>query len=358
MLRVLAISVAVTGTLLAADAVQPAPKVTVPEKFRNQAANASTEVPEQWWKGFGDPLLDDLIDRSARVNLDVRKAGARLAEAEALRKGSRTALLPDIGSSASANQLRGGFNQGVIKAPQTSGPGNLVSPFETSVLSGGFNMRWELDVFGGLRKQVRAADADAGAAAETVRDMQTIVRAEIARNYVELRAAEAQIAIVRSNAESEKELLELIRVRADAGLASDLDVQRQSAQLSTVQSALPVLDAQRLQAIHRIGVLLGEPPSALREPLERESPALKTPETPVAVPSEVLRHRADLRRADAEIAAAFARAGSARRDLYPKIVITGLTGRQGTDFSNLTVGAGNFFAFGPGISLPIFNFGR
>lgn len=236
--------------------------------------------------------------------------------------------------------------------------GNLVSPFETSVVQGGFTMRWEIDVFRGLGKTVKAAGADATAAAENVRDAQAIVRAEVARNYVELRGVEDQAAIVRATIASEEELLGLIRSRAEAGLASDLDVERQAAQLALLRASLPQLDALRLQAIHRLGVLTGEQPTALRAELEAVQPALQMPDSPAAIPSEVLRRRPDLRRAEAQIAAAYARVGAARSDLYPKIVIQGLSGRQATDFAGLTLGAGNFFSIGPGITLPILNFGR
>src|SRR5439155_17591344 len=208
------------------------------------------------------------------------------------------------------------------------------------------------------RKSLNAANGDARAAAENLRDVRTIVRAEVARNYVELRSVEDQIAIVRATIASEADLLDLIRARADAGLASDLDVERQVAQLASVQAALPDLEAQRLQAIHRIGVLLGEQPAALMEQLAEQHSQLQVPLAPRAVPTEVLKRRPDIRRAEAQIAAAYARAGAARADLYPKFVITGLSGRQSTDFSGLTVGAGNFFSFGPGVALPIFNFGR
>src|SRR5262249_34994487 len=147
-----------------------APKVNVPmpATFHNQLAGASDNAPEQWWKGFGDPLLDRLLDRASRANLDIRRAAARLAEAEAVRRGSRSALLPDIGASTSVTDLRGGFSQGVIKVPSSGGAGggNLVTPFETTTISGSFNMRWEIDVFRGLAKSLKAAGGDAMAAAE------------------------------------------------------------------------------------------------------------------------------------------------------------------------------------------------
>lgn len=298
-----------------------------------------------WWKEFGDPLLDRLMERAGRANLDVRKAQARLAEARAARKGSSSSLLPEISSSTAISKVRGGLSQGL-------------PPFETSVVSSGFNLRWEADVFGGLRKTRDAASGEARAAEENVRDVQVIMRAETASNYVELRAAEEQMAIVKATIASEADLLDLIRARADAGLASDLDVERQIAQLALMRATLPDLDKQRLQAIHRIGVLLGEEPTALMQQLESAHGSLRVPAIPDVVPGEVLKQRPDVRRAQAQIAAAYARVGAAHADLYPKFVITGLSGRQASDVQGLTVGAGNFFSIGPGITLPILNFGR
>jgi NodT family efflux transporter outer membrane factor (OMF) lipoprotein len=361
MFRTIAILFAGAVSLLAVKPAAPKPEVAVPSAFHNQPGGAVSGVPEQWWKGFGDPLLDDLIARAETANLDVRKAGARLAEADASRIGSRAALLPNIDSTTSVSTLRGGFNQGVIKVPNAPGAvqsGSVVTPFETSILSSGFSMRWEADVFGGLRKSLKAASADAQAAEANIRDVLVIVRAEVARNFIEVRGAEDQMAIVRANIESEKDLLDLIRARAEAGLASELDVERQIVQLSSVTASLPDLDARRLQGIHRIGVLLGEEPGALIDRLRDSGRLPQVPVIPAALPGELLKRRPDVRRAEAQINAAYMRAGAARADLYPKFVITGLSGRQSTDLSGLTLGAGNFFSVGPGISLPILNFGR
>jgi NodT family efflux transporter outer membrane factor (OMF) lipoprotein len=314
-----------------------------------------------WWQGFGDPLLDEMVERAASSNLDVRIAAARLDEARANARGSRSAFGPQVDANASVTKLRGGVNQGVIKVPSTAGgsqAGSFVSPFDTSVVSGGLTMRWEADVFGGIRKTVAASNADSKAAGEYVDDVRVMVRAEVARNYIEIRDAEAQMAIVKANVASEEDLLGLIRSRAAAGLASDLDVERQVAQVAEVRATLPPLDAQRLQAVYRIGVLLGERPEAWETRLEAKAADLKTPSVPAELPGELLKRRPDVRRAEQEIAAAMARAGAARADLYPKFFITGLAGRQATDFSGLTLGGGNYFSVGPAVSLPIFNFGK
>jgi NodT family efflux transporter outer membrane factor (OMF) lipoprotein len=314
-----------------------------------------------WWRGFGDPLLDELVERAASSNLDVRVAAARLDEARANARGSRSALGPEVDANASATKLRGGVSQGVIKVPSTAGvlqAGSFVSPFDTSVVSGGLTMQWEADVFGGIRRTLAASNADAKAAGEYVDDVRVMVRAEVARNYIAMRDAETQMAIVRANVASEEVLLGLIRSRAVAGLASDLDVERQVAQVSEARATLPPLEALRLQAVYRIGVLLGEKPEAWEARLEANTAEMQTPEVPTELQGELLKRRPDVRRAEQEIAAAMSRAGAARADLYPKFFITGLAGRQSTAFSGLTLGGGNYFSVGPAVSLPIFNFGR
>jgi outer membrane protein TolC len=116
---------------------EPAPHVRVPEAFRNQSAGGTDVLADRWWMAFGDPLLDQLIERAERANLEVRKADANLAAAEALRKGARSALLPEISTGGSVSQLRGGFNQGVIRAPSRDGESTgVISPFETTIISG------------------------------------------------------------------------------------------------------------------------------------------------------------------------------------------------------------------------------
>ena len=360
-MRITFLSILLTGCVLAeSHKFVPQPNVPVPERFHNQAPG-SVELQDRWWTAFGDPLLNDLIRRAETANLDVRRALARLDEAQGARGVQRSRLLPTVDSSSSVSRLRGGFNQGIARIPSSGGGGSgaFVTPFETSILSSGFGLRWEADVFGALRKNLNAATASAQAAAEAVESARVLIRSEIARSYVELRGVEEQIAVIKAELESEKDLLELIRVRADAGLATELEVERQTTQVATTTAVLPTLEQQRVATIHRLSVLLGDEPSALRQKLEQtQTQVLSTPEVPAAVPGEVLRRRPDIRQADAEITAAFARVGAARADLFPKFVITGLSGRQSTDVGGFTLGAGNFFSFGPGISLPIFNGGQ
>jgi multidrug efflux system outer membrane protein len=363
-MRALSIALAVASLALAREPVDRKPKVPAASAFHEVSPSAGTTAQpvsdDRWWSVFHDPVLDALVHRATNNNHDVRIAAARVTEARAAGGVARSELLPEIGGNTSVNRIRGGFSQGIVRAGDgAGGAGSFVSPFETSIIQGGVQARWEIDVFGGLRQKVKAAKADVVAAEEARRDVMLIVTAEVARNYVEFRGISEEIRIIERNRDAQKETLDLTRVRAQAGLATELDVERQAAQLATTAAAIPALEVARAKSLHRLGVLIGEDPGALRVELEKPRPLPPTPaEVPAGLPSDLLKRRPDIRRAQAGIAAAFDRAGAARKDLYPKLVFTGFTGRQATSVGGLTLGAGNFFGFGPGLQLPIFTGGR
>src|SRR5437867_2778201 len=296
----------------AADSPKRAPEVSLPAAFREALPSAGTVGQSsglaQWWKEFRDPVLDSLIERAASKSLDVRIAASRVMEARAAAGMARSALLPGINQTGSANRVRGGFSQGVVRvgdAASSPQRGSFVSPFETGIFQAGFDARWEIDLFGGLRKNLDAARADSLAAEEARQDVMLVVAAEVARNYMELRGLQQQIAIAGKNRAAQREMLDLTRVRAEAGLATDLDVERQAAQLAATESVIPALESAKTQVIHRLGVLLGQQPGALVVELEQPQPLPEAPpEVPVGLPSELLKRRPDVRRAEVEIAAA------------------------------------------------------
>jgi NodT family efflux transporter outer membrane factor (OMF) lipoprotein len=153
--------------------------------------------------------------------------------------------------------------------------------------------------------------------------------------------------------------LDLTIARAKAGLATELDVSRAAAQLESTKAVVPTLSSGVDVAIHRLSVLLGEEPGALRSELEKARPIPAAgPDVEVGLPSDLLKRRPDIRRSEAQLAAATARIGEAKADLFPRFVLTGTAGRQATQLRGLTLGLGNFFSVGPGISLPLFNGGR
>lgn len=342
------------------------PKARVPQQWSEPAAHGlllESPAVREWWKTFQDATLDALVERAVRENLDLHIAAARVTEARAARGVSASALLPSVGTTAGYTRVRGGIAQGLNRTGIVPGSpasrSNLLAPFETNIFQLGFDASWELDFFGGTRRAVEAATADVRAAEEGRNDVLVTVLAEIGRNYVEVRGIQKRLEITRNNIEAQQQTLDLTQVRTDAGLATELDVARAAAQLAATQAAIPSLESELARGIHRLGVLLGEEPGALRAELEKKAPLPSVPSSiPIGLPSDLLLRRPDVRRADAEIAAATARLGVARAELFPKFTLTGLAGRQSTSIGGITLGVGNFFSFGPGVRLPIFTGGR
>lgn len=309
-----------------------------------------------WWNSYGDPELNRIVDKGLQHNLDLKLAAQRIAEARAMAGQSKSKLGPSIDLTTSAQQLRGGFSQGIIRIPSNGPPAgsSFVSPFETGVLQGGLDMKWELDFFGTNRAALAASRADVAVEEEKLRDLQISVSAEVARNYLELRGFEERLAITQRNITAQRDLLLLTEVRADAGLASQVDVERQRVLLANTEATIPVLQADRELRLNRLAVLTGEE----RITLNPSSTMLEAPPTSREISSDLLKRRPDVRAAEAKLQGAMSRLKQARTDLYPKISINGLLGRQGTSFSSLSFGGGNFFNLGPQLQLPIFNTSR
>jgi multidrug efflux system outer membrane protein len=331
----------------------------IPQQFHSQAAGASADpAVERWWSSFQDPELDSLIERAVHANIDLKIAASRLLEARAARGVARAGLLPSAELSDSSQRVRGGLTQGFFR-PNAGSQSSLLAPYETNIIQQGFDASWEIDFFGGKRHALEAATADVTASAEARRDTLVSLLAEVARNYGELRGAQRRLEIAGNNIALQTDTLELTKVRAEAGLGTELDVERQISQLAATQALVPALESASQASIHRLSVLLGEEPGTLAGELTEAKPLPATPPVvPVGLSSDLLKRRPDVRRADAEVSAASARVGVARSDFFPKITLTGSAGRQGTSFSGLTLGAGNFFAVGPAIRLPIFTGGR
>lgn len=339
------------------------PQAAVPDSYHQQAgaAGTNTEVAVgNWWTTLNDAELTALIDRAVRANLDLKIASSRILEARASRRITRADVLPAVESRDTIQRVRGGLTSGLFNAEKSArGGSSLLTPFESSVYQFGFDASWEIDFFGGRRRALEAATADVAAVGEARRDTLVSLLAEVARNYSELRGFQKRLEITNQNILLQQDSLELTRVRADAGLGTQFDVERQSAQLESTRALVPTLEAAEIQTIHRMGVLIGEEPGALLNELSQSKPLpLVPPAVPVGLPGDLLKRRPDIRQAETRVAAQTARVGVARADLFPKILLTGAAGRQGTEPSALTLGAGNFFSVGPAITLPIFTAGK
>jgi len=348
------------------------PKMDMPGRWTEplpKAEEHSRETLARWWRGFHDARLNALVERALRENLDIQAAEARLLAARAQRSAAAAQRWPHLNASSSYQRERVSPNalKGLLGSAQGGGSGlstGLVStlgpigqPFD--LFQASFDSSWELDLFGGIRRGVEAADASAEAAQENQRDIHVSLAAEVARGYLELIALQKRLEIARRQLENQRKLHELVADLFKEGNASGLDLKRADAEQEVAQTAVPALEAQIANARHSLALLLGQPPGAqVREWANLAADIPPPPTLPVGMPADLLRRRPDIRQAERGVAAATAAVGVAVAELFPKITLTGVAGLQSqalSDFANLSSG---FYGFGPRLSLPIFQAGQ
>lgn len=295
----------------------------------------------QWWTNFQDPKLTELVSTAFRTNLDVQLARALLREARASRGIDAGGFWPSLNASGSASY--GHF-----------GPGNN----SQKSYNAGLNGLWNLDVFGGVRRQLEADDANIRAAQENIYDAQVTLASEIALDYMQLRGAQEQIAIAQTNLASEVHTAKLTRDKLRAGFSSSLDVANADAEAATTAAAIPVLQTTVQQTIFDLSVLLDRLPADLLEDLSKPGPVpLTPPEVPVGLPSELLRRRTDIRSAEASLHAAAAEIGVATAAFYPQFSLNGSVNYQNSLAQELFAGPSRIWSVGPAVSWPIFSGG-
>jgi outer membrane protein, multidrug efflux system len=310
-------------------------------------------VDGEWWQQFHDQELEKLILRATKSNVDLRAAVARVAQARSNVYIARADGLPHVDASVDASRTR--FRD---VAAQSITNYEIV-PIEDNNFQGGFSLSWELDVFGRVRNEVRAAKFDALAANENRRDVLVALLGDVGRYYADLRGTQLRLEIARKNIEIERDIVALTKGRTVAGLGNGFDVEQAQAQLDSVEAAVPPLEYTIRMDIHRLSVLTGQEPEALSTELldSKPLPAIP-PVVPVGLPSDLLKRRPDIRSADAQLQSQMARIGQAKADYFPRFSLTGSIDRQNTQVRFLTLGASNIYSIGPTIELPVFQGGR
>ncbi|MBN2232465.1 MAG: efflux transporter outer membrane subunit [Deltaproteobacteria bacterium] len=297
-----------------------------------------------WWAVLDDPLLAELEERATQGNLGLREALARVREARALRGVSAAKLWPELDAAGSAVNRRDSENTG--------------AGGEYELYAAGFDAGWEIDVFGGRRRAVEAADADLAAEIEQLRDVLVSVAAEVALNYIGVRTFQTRLAVADANLADQRQTYELNRSRHEAGLLDELAVQQARYNLEHTRSRIPALRAGLTAAKNRLAVLAGAPPGSIDALLTESRPVPVPPVTvAVGVPAETLRRRPDIRAAERRLAAQTARIGVATADLYPKFRLLGSIGLESLQPADLPEGAGRAWGIGPSVSWRIFDAG-
>lgn len=346
------------------------PATTVPAAWMGagQAEQAQTSIATsqpaeltEWWKHFNDPMLTSLIEQAIQSNLDLAQAKARIRQARAARGIVAAGLWPQVDASADYRRSGWGSSGGTVVG---GSQGSLTSvssggAVERNLFEAGLDASWELDIFGGVRRNVEAADADIAASVEDLRDVLVSVAAEVGTNYVSLRGIQQQIDIAGKNLKAQEHTAEITRKRYEAGFVGGLDMANAKAQVATTRSQIPVLESAEQGTIYTLGLLLAKDPGALTAELSSHKaiPPIP-PEVPVGIPSEVLRRRPDIRKAEAQIHAATARIGAATADLFPKFFLTGSLGFSSSDLTTFLNWGNRLYSFGPGMTWPVFDAGK
>jgi NodT family efflux transporter outer membrane factor (OMF) lipoprotein len=322
------------------------PDVLVPDQW-TETANAGP-IDERWWQAFHDPKLDDLVERALKSNLDLGIATARVREARAVRAAIAGQWDPQVEGFA-----------GVARGkPSANASGGAASASTRNLFEAGFDARWEIDVFGRRVRALEAADAEVDIAVESLHDAQVSLLGEVARNYVEVRGLQRQIALTQQNLTSQQDTAHLTEVRYGAGLSTDLDVARAQGLAASTQADIPALEGRVRASMHALSVLLGESPGPIAQELETPTELPAPPETIAAgLPAELVRRRPDVRRAERELARAVALTGEATADLYPTFSLTGSIGKQSDSLSSLLDADSSAWSVGGGLTAPIFNGG-
>jgi outer membrane protein, multidrug efflux system len=350
-MRILAM--AILSALAAGCAVGPdyvPPDTRVAERFDHaeKTVFAGANAEARFWTLFADATLESLANDALVENHDLRIALTNLRAARALRGETRFDLAPTITAS-------GGYTEQRVAGAQIV-PG---TPRDLELYDAGFDAFWELDFFGRVRRGVEAANAEVGAAEAGLRDAQVSVAAEVTRTYFELRGQQQQLDVARRNVANQRSTFDLTNVRLEAGRGTELDTSRAQAQLEGTLATIAPLEAAVARSIHRLSVLTGREPGALRERLSPTGDLPALPGIPaVGDPATLLRRRPDIRVAERELAASTARVGIAVADLFPRVTFTGGLGYVATTSDGLGDSGSETHLIAPGISWAAFDLGR
>ena len=360
-IRTLVLGVAVA--LLSACAVGPdyvRPTLATPDAFAHAGettavANAATDTASpqadvEFWRGFNDTMLTQLVEDALSANHDLRIALSRYDRANALLRGAKFDRFPTLTASANAQDARSSSDQL---------PGVPQNARDNESYSAGVNASWELDVWGRVRRNVEAQRADTWASAADLQALQVTIVGEVASGYVELRGLQERLRVARENADNQRETLRLVDARFNAGRGTEFDTSRARAQLEATLSRVPALEAQVAVAMHRLAVLTGRTPDALIAQLEPQQPLPALPALlDAGTPGDLLRRRPDVAAAEHRLHASTARIGVATADLFPRFTLGGLIGSQAIDSSALFERASETRLVALGIDWSFLDIGR
>jgi NodT family efflux transporter outer membrane factor (OMF) lipoprotein len=298
-----------------------------------------------WWEIFGDPQLNALESELTVSNQDLKVASARFVEARAMVHFNRAEQFPTISTSPGIESLRDSANTPYL--PTTKTTGDFVLPFDIS---------YELDVWGRVRRTVSASREEAQATAGDLATVNLSLHAELAYDYFELRSADAQKKLLDDTVKTYQDALQLTLDRFDGGAAPKSDVAQAQTQLQTTMVQDTDVSVQRAQFEHAIAILIGKPPAAFNLPAAPLN--LAPPDLSTGLPSQLLERRPDIAAAERRVAEANDQIGIARAAYYPTVILSASAGLEGTSITNWFTWPSRFWAVGPSLAETLFDGGR
>ena len=327
------------------------PSMSVPQTWQNGVSSTESTIPDEWWQAFHDEDLNRLVNDALVANLDLKQAILRVAQARILRKETIASGLPSLSAKNLATQR---FNNS-----SAGGGGISVNGQPINIFQLGFDAQWELDFFGGIQRAVEAADASIGIEIENSRDARLTLVGEVVKAYLIVRQNQTVQKTYQLMLASQNEGLMLLDSRARSGFATALELSQAKTQYENTRANLPYYDTEIKKGIHALGVLLGREPTALTTLLLTTQPSVPAVAEPfkLALPSELLQRRPDIRRAERQMALANASVGIATAALYPKIDLAGFIGFQNLKITDFTP-IGKSWSTASTVTLPLFNWGK
>ncbi|MDA7417353.1 efflux transporter outer membrane subunit [Xenophilus arseniciresistens] len=327
------------------EARAAAPAAAPTEGQWTRATPAEAQPRGQWWRAFGDPVLDQLVERALQVddgNASIAQAAARVRQARALARLSDADRSFQLGAGAGASRQQG------LDRNQSNRPSTLTTA--------GLSASYELDLFGRLSRASEAARLDAQQREALLQSTRLLVQAEVAQTYLALRAADAERALVRDNVQAYRDTLRLTQRRQQAGDVAELDVARVQTEVSATESDALALDRRRAELEHALAVLTGQAPAALA--IDDQAWTSVLPGIPAGLPATVLQRRPDVAAAQAAVLAAQARVGAAQAAYFPDLTLTAGGGYASPEIGDLFKWSARSWGIGALLSLPILDGGR
>jgi multidrug efflux system outer membrane protein len=329
-----------SGCMVGPDYVRP--PVDAPAAWRLNEQDARYLANTAWWEQFGDPVLNDLVATALRENKDLLIASARVDEFAGKYGFVRSGLFPQVGAGYEASRQR-------------NIPSGAVDPSTYNSYSAVLNASWEIDIWGRIRRQTEAANAQLLASEEGRQGVILSLVGSVAGAYINLRNLDRQLEIAKATAKSRGESYELFKLRFEGGVISVLELSQNKSQYEEALASIPPLEKAIAQQENGLSVLLGRNPGPIVRGKDIDQLAL--PAIPAGLPSELLERRPDIRRAEQDLIAANALIGAARAAYFPTISLTGLFGYASPSFSNLFNSQNKVWQYSAPITMPIFTAG-